>query len=42
MVPQHRRVAYLDVCSPLNTPYGRLAAVADLTGAAFNLSSLQD
>ncbi|WP_326545345.1 VOC family protein [Mycolicibacterium sp. ND9-15] len=24
-----------------NTPYGRLAAVADCTGAAFNLSSLQ-
>ena len=25
-----------------DTPYGRLAAVTDPTGAAFNLSSLQD
>jgi predicted enzyme related to lactoylglutathione lyase len=25
-----------------DTPYGRLAAVTDPTGAAFNLSSLKD
>jgi len=25
-----------------DTPYGRLAAVADPTGAGFNLSSLED
>lgn len=30
------------VRAPEDTPYGRLAAVADPTGAGFNLSSLQD